>query len=70
MMLQHNIAISLHLTDTWFRKYQVLKKQMHPQLTMSQKGEYLLMGTKLCPCTGMNKLDESTVHELWAKLRV
>ena len=41
---------------------------MHPQMTMSQNGGYLLAGTRLCQHTGMNKLDKSTVHELRAKL--
>ena len=68
MMLRHNIAINLRLTDTWFREYQVLEGRTHPKMTMSQNGGYLLTGTKLCPRTGTNELDENAMRELRAKL--
>ncbi len=68
MMLRHNIAINLRLTDSWFREYQVLEGRTHPNMTMSQNGEYLLMGTKLCPRTGMNELDKGELHEMRARL--
>jgi hypothetical protein len=68
MMLHHNIAINLRLTDSWFRKYQVLEGRTHPNMTMSQNGGYLLTGTKLCPRTGTNELDKWELHEMRARL--
>ena len=68
MMLRHNIAINLRLTDSWFREYQVLEGRTHPNMTMSQNGGYLLTGTKLCPRTGTNELDEGELRERRAKL--
>ncbi|KAL3822966.1 hypothetical protein ACHAXA_011681 [Cyclostephanos tholiformis] len=68
MMLRRNIAINLRLTDTWFREYQVLDGRTHPNMTMSQNGGYLLTGTKLCPLTGTNELDEEEMREMRAKL--
>ncbi|KAI4871633.1 hypothetical protein NFI96_010506 [Prochilodus magdalenae] len=38
-------AISLRLTDTWLRHYQVLPNRTHPVLLMSGGGGYLLSGT-------------------------
>ncbi len=67
-MLRHNIAINLRLTDSWFRKYQVLEGRTHPNMTMSQNGGYLLMGTKLCPRTGTNKLDKGELREMRVRL--
>ncbi len=55
MMLRHNIAINLHLTDSWFREYQVLEGCTHPNMTMLQNGGYLLTGMKHCPRTGTNE---------------
>jgi hypothetical protein len=68
MMLRHNIAINLRLTDAWFREYQVLEGRTHPNMSMSQNGGYLLTGTKLCPRTGTNELDEAELREMRAKL--
>ncbi|KAL9181810.1 hypothetical protein ACHAXT_012153 [Thalassiosira profunda] len=68
MMLRRNIAINLRLTDTWFREYQVLEGRTHPNMTMSQNGGYILMGTKLCPRTGTNELDEETMREIRARV--
>lgn len=68
MMLRHNIAINLRLTDSWFREYQVLEGRTHPNMTMSQNGGYLLTGTKLCPRTGTNELDEGELRDRRAKL--
>ncbi|KAL3786647.1 hypothetical protein HJC23_006843 [Cyclotella cryptica] len=68
MMCRRNIAINLRLTDTWFREYQVLEGRTHPNMTMSQNGGYLLMGTKLCPKTGTNEMDPETVRMLRAKM--
>lgn len=68
MMCRRNIAINLRLTDTWFREYQVLEGRTHPNMTMSQNGGYLLMGTKLCPKTGTNEMDEETLQKLRANM--
>ena len=68
MMLRHNIAINLRLTDSWFREYQVLEGRTHPNMTMSQNGGYLLTGTKLCPRTSTNKLDKGELHEMRVRL--
>ncbi|KAM3602381.1 uncharacterized protein V6R79_003025 [Siganus canaliculatus] len=38
-------AISLRLTDTWLRHYQVLPNRTHPVLLMSGGGGYVLSGT-------------------------
>ncbi|XP_072031787.1 tRNA (adenine(58)-N(1))-methyltransferase non-catalytic subunit TRM6-like [Amphiura filiformis] len=37
-------AISLRITETWLRNYQVLPKRTHPLVTMSGTGGYLLTG--------------------------
>jgi len=68
MMQRRNIAVNLRLTDTWFREYQVLEGRTHPNMVMSQNGGYILMGTKLCPRTGTNELDESARQEIRDKL--
>ena len=68
MMLRRNVAVNLRLTDAWFREYQVLEGRTHPVMSMSQNGGYILMGTKLCPRTGTNELDEVEVNELKARL--
>lgn len=67
MMQRRNIAINLRLTDTWFREYQVLDGRTHPNMSMSQNGGYVLMGTKLCPRTGTNELDEEERKEIRAR---
>lgn len=38
-------TVSLRLTDTWLRHYQVLPNRTHPLLLMSGGGGYLLSGT-------------------------
>ncbi len=68
MMLRHNIAINLRLTDSWFCEYQVLEGCTHTNMTMLQNGGYLLTGTKLCPCTGTNELDKGELREMRARL--
>nr|XP_046229582.1 tRNA (adenine(58)-N(1))-methyltransferase non-catalytic subunit TRM6 [Scatophagus argus] len=42
---EHGGAVSLRLTDTWLRRYQVLPNRTHPLLLMSGGGGYLLSGT-------------------------
>uniref|UniRef100_A0A7N8YKA3 tRNA (adenine(58)-N(1))-methyltransferase non-catalytic subunit TRM6 n=1 Tax=Mastacembelus armatus TaxID=205130 RepID=A0A7N8YKA3_9TELE len=42
---EHGGAVSLRLTDTWLRHYQVLPNRTHPLLLMSGGGGYLLSGT-------------------------
>jgi hypothetical protein len=68
MMLRHNIAFNLRLTNSWFCEYQVLEGRTHPNMTMSQNGGYLLTSTELCPRTGMNELDEGELREMRARL--
>lgn len=68
MMQRRNIAINLRLTDSWFREYQVLEGRTHPNMNMSQNGGYILAGTKLCPLTGTNELDDSVMKGIRAKL--
>ncbi len=68
MMLRHNIAINLRLTDSWFCEYQVLEERTHPNMTMLQNGGYLLTGMKLCPRTGTNELDKWELREMRARL--
>lgn len=46
----------------------MLEGRTHPNMTMSQNGGYLLMGTKLCPRTGTNELDEGRMKELRARI--
>ena len=68
MMQRRNIAINLRLTDSWFREYQVLEGRTHPNMSMSQNGGYVLAGTKLCPLTGTNELDDNVMKDIRAKL--
>lgn len=44
-------AISLRLTDSWLRHYQVLPNRTHPVLLMSGGGGYLLTGTTVATDT-------------------
>jgi tRNA (adenine-N(1)-)-methyltransferase non-catalytic subunit len=57
------LAINLRLTDTWMREYQVLENRTHPNMTMSQNGGFLLTGTKLCPVTGINELNDEALKD-------
>lgn len=68
MMRRRNIAINLRLTDTWFREFQVLEGRTHPNMNMVQNGGYILLGTKLCPKTGTNEMDEKKVKEIRARI--
>jgi hypothetical protein len=68
MMRRRNIAINLRLTDTWFREFQVLEGRTHPNMSISQNGGYILLGTKLCPKTGTNEMDELKVREIRARV--
>ena len=58
------LAINLRLSDTWMRRYQVLQGRTHPSMNMTQSGGFLLTGTKLCPKTGQNELDEKLLQKL------
>ncbi|XP_041951614.1 tRNA (adenine(58)-N(1))-methyltransferase non-catalytic subunit TRM6 [Alosa sapidissima] len=44
-------AISMRLTDSWLRQYQVLPNRTHPVLLMSGGGGYLLTGTTVATDT-------------------
>ena len=65
---KRKIAINLRLSDTWMRQYQVLEGRTHPSMNMTQSGGFILTGTKLCPLTGQNELDEELLQQL--KLKV
>jgi len=61
---KQKLAINLRLSDTWMREYQVLQGRTHPSMNMTQSGGFILTGTKLCPRTGQNELDEKLLQEL------
>jgi tRNA (adenine-N(1)-)-methyltransferase non-catalytic subunit len=61
---KQDLAINLRLSDTWTREYQVLPGRTHPNMNMSQSGGFILTGTKLCPETGHNELDEELLKEI------
>ncbi|XP_051501361.1 tRNA (adenine(58)-N(1))-methyltransferase non-catalytic subunit TRM6 isoform X2 [Myxocyprinus asiaticus] len=48
-------AISLRLTDSWLRHYQVLPNRTHPMLLMSGGGGYLLSGMTVAAGTSKSK---------------
>ena len=69
MQLQKKkLAINLRLSDTWMREYQVLEGRTHPNMNMTQSGGFILTGTKLCPKTGQNELDEELFQKLKAQV--
>jgi len=43
----NDIAIALHLTETWMREYQVLPRRTHPLMQMDTASGYLLWGIKV-----------------------
>ena len=61
---KQKFAINLRLSDCWMREYQVLQGRTHPSMNMTQSGGFILTGTKLCPVTGHNELDEKLLQEL------
>jgi hypothetical protein len=61
---KRKLAINLRLSDTWMREYQVLEGRTHPSMNMTQSGGFVLVGTKLCPKTGQNELDEELLQKL------
>jgi tRNA (adenine-N(1)-)-methyltransferase non-catalytic subunit len=61
---RQDLAINLRVSDTWTREYQVLPGRTHPNMNMSQSGGFILTGTKLCPETGHNELDEELLKEI------
>lgn len=61
---KQKLAINLRLSDTWMREYQVLEGRTHPNMNMTQSGGFILTGTKLCPKTGQNELDEELLQKL------
>jgi hypothetical protein len=65
---KRKLAINLRLSDTWMREYQVLEGRTHPSMNMTQSGGFILTGTKLCPKTGQNELDEKLLQELRSKI--
>nr|XP_032829973.1 tRNA (adenine(58)-N(1))-methyltransferase non-catalytic subunit TRM6 isoform X2 [Petromyzon marinus] len=45
-------AVSLHLTESWLRFYQVLPNRTHPLMSTSASGGYLLAGITVAPDAG------------------
>jgi len=43
----NDLAIALHLTETWMREYQVLPRRTHPLMQMDTASGYLLWGIKV-----------------------
>jgi len=44
---KNNLAIALHLTETWMREYQVLPRRTHPLMQMDTASGFLLWGIKV-----------------------
>eukprot|EP00457_Paulinella_chromatophora_P006425 gb/GEZN01006443.1/.p1 GENE.gb/GEZN01006443.1/~~gb/GEZN01006443.1/.p1 ORF type:complete len:482 (-),score=75.71 gb/GEZN01006443.1/:127-1572(-) len=44
---QPYMAVNMHLTETWYRPYQVLPARTHPHMFMTASGGYVLSGTKV-----------------------
>lgn len=44
-------AINIHLSETWWRHYQVLPARTHPEINMNGTGGYLLSGITVEPDT-------------------
>ncbi|ESO87742.1 hypothetical protein LOTGIDRAFT_234974 [Lottia gigantea] len=42
-------GVNLHITETWYREYQVLPQRTHPVVRMSGTGGYLLTFTTITP---------------------
>ncbi|XP_023829825.1 tRNA (adenine(58)-N(1))-methyltransferase non-catalytic subunit TRM6 [Salvelinus sp. IW2-2015] len=60
-------AVSLRLTDSWIRHYQVLPNRTHPMLLMSGGGGYLLSGTTVAtdtPKMGSTRGEEPAAKRL------
>jgi tRNA (adenine-N(1)-)-methyltransferase non-catalytic subunit len=47
MVLLKNRAVNLRLSDTWLRRYQILKGRTRPDMNMSGSGGFILTGTKI-----------------------
>ncbi|XP_010880491.2 tRNA (adenine(58)-N(1))-methyltransferase non-catalytic subunit TRM6 [Esox lucius] len=60
-------AVSLRLTDSWIRHYQVLPNRTHPVLLMSGGGGYLLSGTTVTTDTPKVNTEPTSVEEPAAK---
>jgi len=48
---EEGTAINIHLTETWWRHYQVLPARTHPEIAMNGTGGYLLSGITVEPET-------------------
>ncbi|CAH3150084.1 unnamed protein product [Porites lobata] len=46
---ERGTAINIHLTETWWRHYQVLPARTHPEIAMNGTGGYLLCGITVKP---------------------
>uniref|UniRef100_A0A3Q3WAD0 tRNA (adenine(58)-N(1))-methyltransferase non-catalytic subunit TRM6 n=1 Tax=Mola mola TaxID=94237 RepID=A0A3Q3WAD0_MOLML len=65
---EHGGTVSLRLTDTWLRHYQVLPNRTHPMLLMSGGGGYILSGTTVSTdgpkATGPQRADKPAPKRL------
>lgn len=60
----NSLAVSLNVSESWFRKYQVLPDRTRPEMNTSGYGGYLLSGTKalFAGSQADNNHDESIVQ--------
>ncbi|XP_062406593.1 tRNA (adenine(58)-N(1))-methyltransferase non-catalytic subunit TRM6 [Sardina pilchardus] len=56
-------VISMRLTDSWLRQYQVLPNRTHPVLLMSGGGGYLLTGTTVATDTAKARTKQAKEEE-------
>ena len=46
-LINHKAAVRLNLSESWFRKHQVLPSRTHPIMSPVETGGYLLCGTTI-----------------------
>ncbi|XP_051951770.1 tRNA (adenine(58)-N(1))-methyltransferase non-catalytic subunit TRM6 [Xyrauchen texanus] len=63
-------AISLRLTDSWLRHYQVLPNRTHPVLLMSGGGGYLLSGMTVAAGTSKSKNPQKSEEPAAKRLKL
>uniref|UniRef100_A0A8C1YRM5 tRNA (adenine(58)-N(1))-methyltransferase non-catalytic subunit TRM6 n=1 Tax=Cyprinus carpio TaxID=7962 RepID=A0A8C1YRM5_CYPCA len=63
-------AISLRLTDSWLRHYQVLPNRTHPVLLMSGGGGYLLSGTTVAADSAKTRNQHKSEEHVAKRLKL
>uniref|UniRef100_A0A8C1GUE9 tRNA (adenine(58)-N(1))-methyltransferase non-catalytic subunit TRM6 n=1 Tax=Cyprinus carpio TaxID=7962 RepID=A0A8C1GUE9_CYPCA len=63
-------AISLRLTDSWLRHYQVLPNRTHPVLLMSGGGGYLLSGTTVAADAAKTRNQQKSEEPVAKRLKL